>query len=55
MTPYLGEKKLSPLHFVDLEYISFSNSVMILYFLLNLRIPFKASIKKEALIEDKNL
>lgn len=53
--PTYREKKVSILHFVDLKYFYFSNSVRIPRLLLNLSIWFKASIKKEALIEDKNL
>lgn len=55
MAPHIGKKKLSTSHFVDLKYFYFSNSVRIPYLLLILRIPFKASIEKEALIKDKNL
>lgn len=55
LTPHTGEKKLCTLHFVDLKCFYFSNSVRIPCLLLNLRILFKAFIKKEALIEDENL
>lgn len=47
MTPQIGEKKLSTSRFVYLEYFYFSNSVGIPYLLLNVRIPFKASVKKK--------
>lgn len=55
MITHIGEKKLSTSHFVDLQYFYFSDSAGIPYLLLNLIIWFEASVKKEALIEDKDI
>lgn len=45
--PTYWGRNLFQLYFVDLEYFDFPKSVMIPYLLLNLRLPFKASVKNK--------